>query len=103
MINILGFLATLHVSQRRTKKSGHQQFNKLSLHDLHHWKHSVKFVIPFTSEKQYSSDTHLVDYQYQPDKTNHSSSKTSLIKVGKKQPKADYYFKSDTCTWHAIK
>ena len=71
--------------------------------DLHHWKHSVKFVIPFTSEKQYSSDTHLVDHQYQPDKTNYSSSKTSLIKVGNKQPKADYYFKSDTCTWHAIK
>ena len=52
--------------------------------DLHNWMHSVKFVIPFTSEKQYSSDTHLVDHQSQPDKIGHSSSKTSLIKIGKK-------------------
>ena len=64
--------------------------------DLYHWKHSVKFVIPFTSEKQYSSDTHLVDHQYQPDKTSHSSSKTSLIKVGKRGSKTESHFKSDT-------
>ena len=62
---------------------------------LHNWKHSVKFVIPFTSEKQYSSDTHLTDHPYQPDKTSHSSSKTSLIKIGKKGSKTEYHFKSD--------
>ena len=53
---------------------------------VHNWMHSVKFVIPFTSEKQYSSDTHLVDHQSQLDKIGYSSSKTSLIKIGKKGP-----------------
>ena len=65
--------------------------------DLHSWKHSVKFVIPFTSEKQYSTDAHLVDHQ-QPDKISYSSSKPSLIKIGKKGSKTEsyVYVKSDT-------
>ena len=64
--------------------------------DLHNWKHSVKFVIPFTAEKQYSSDTHLVDHHSQPDKISYSSSKTGLLKIGKKGSKIECPVKNDT-------
>ena len=65
--------------------------------DLRVWRHSVKFVIPFTSEKQYSSDVYPVDHhQSQPGKISSSSSKTSLIKIGKKGSKIESSVKNDT-------
>jgi len=62
--------------------------------DLRIWKHSVKFVIPFTSEKQYSDVLYPTDHQSQPEKTSFSSSMTSLIKIGKKGSKSEFHVKS---------
>ena len=61
--------------------------------DLHAWKHSVKFVIPFSCEKQYPSDA---DQQTQPDKISYSSTKATLLKIGKKGSKTECHVKNDT-------
>ena len=60
--------------------------------DLHVWRHSVKFVIPFTSERRYSSDTQPAEHQsIAPIKVTPSTSKMSINKIGKKGSKNDTF------------